>query len=383
MTDSDFSIDEQVEAHLRRTLSEVALTTPFAITQARSELHRTNHRVLTMAAGVLLVAGAVGLVVIAEQVDEPSQVLDVTDSDPVPTPAEASNQAGGRLLSTPVRSDVQPIITIERTDWRVASSESGAAAESTPSTGCPGCGARRLVLNGGGSNFGGPLFTAWTLDAVYDLARLDQLVMVGAVEGRANVSPPSTPVVQMRVTIGWSIDANRTAFVDASRMTPEQALELAAQLTFEGDIPALATPPVGFEKIGQSDASFGEQRVVRLTDGKRSLDVFATNEGVHGLLNWRNPFAHLFLNVTRSRIVDGAVVLVDVDDAPDRIGGYWVAGGWGYRADGAGFGSESEFLDVLGDLRLTDVPNTNQEEAMPLTYEQFDSVTGWKTQDDT
>jgi hypothetical protein len=57
-------------------------------------------------------------------------------------------------------------------------------------------------------------------------------------------------------------------------------------------------------------------------------------------------------------VVDGVTVVVDrppTDEQPIvAMDANWVAGGWGYKAVGHLFASQDEFLQVLGELNLTD-----------------------------
>lgn len=341
--------------------------------------HRWVRPVSVAAAIALVAAGLAGLVHLRARTGSPPS--------PVASVPGPLDPVGGSLLTTPVPSDVQPLVSMARPGWTVDGfSGFQPVAPRGPSATCPGCGAQRLVLAADGPQPGGALFTAWTIAADYDLDRLDTPVSIGAVGGRANSRGSGTPTAENRMTIAWPLGPGRTAFVDATGMSDAQVIELATSLTFDADVPVMPARPPGFHLVDAPAAATAVEAFVSLTDGRHGIELIATNAGVSGLLDWRYPGGHLMYRATQPRQVDGAAVAVDLPPAGERPivaqDVYWVAGGWGYTAVGHLFDSEADFLAALADLRLTDHATFSATTAdlAPYPLDGFTSPTGWTSE---
>jgi hypothetical protein len=339
------------------------------------------------AAAVIVVAGIVGVFSVRSGLESPTGDSSPTQSAellPDATVQAPLDPATGALLTTPVPADVEPLVSIARLGWTIGSTTGfQPAPPPAASTACPGCGVTRLVLAADGPLFSGPLFTAWTIDADYDLNQLDSPVTIGAIPGRANSRPDGTPTALNRMTVAWPLGPGRTAFVDASGLPNEQVVEMAASLTFESTIPAMPARPAGFHEIDAPVPGTTTQISLNLTDGRSSIELYATNAGLQGLLDWRAP-GHVLFRELKPHVLDGATIAFDAHPAPERpivaLDAYWVVGGWGYLVVGHTFDSEAEFFDVLSDLQLTDAITFAAATADAQTIPQFEgmsSSTGW------
>lgn len=372
----NYEENDQLEAHLRRTLVEVARTTPRVITPSATRLRLSSQRALAVAASLLVLSGLGGLVVVTQRSGETSPNGTASSEVVPPSDLAVDDPSSDSLLEAPVPGDVTPGIAIDTPGWEISPTPDMAPrATSTPSTDCPGCGADRVVFEADGPSLSGALFTTWTVDATYNADLYDQRVLIGDIEGTARTRSAATPTAQNRVTIAWPISDDQTRFVDAVGLTLDDAVAIA-----EASIPLLDTPS-GFQRVDPPSPAPSATFVVTLTDGDRAISVFADNAGLTGLLDWRNPFPHLLLNETQPVTVDGVVLAVEIPDDADqvdgRIGAYWVAGDWGYRVTGSGFDSQEQFTEILADLRLTDTTITSEVFIMPDTFDDFDLSTGW------
>ncbi|HWL41539.1 MAG TPA: hypothetical protein VNQ73_01250 [Ilumatobacter sp.] len=348
---------------------------------------RSRSRLLsTAAATVLIVAGVAGVFYLRSGLESPAG--DGTASAPPieSDPGRAVDPTNGPLLATPVPADVQPLVSVDRPGWTIAAfSGFQPVTAQRPSTECPGCGATRLILAADGAPVGGALFTAWTLGADHDPDQLDTPVTVGTIPGRAASRASGTPTAQNRMTIAWPVGPGRTAFVDASGLSNAQVIEMAAALTFESEVPAMPARPPGFHLVEPPTPGTVVEVVLNVTDGPRSIELYATNGGLHGLIDWRNPSGHLMFRELQPRVVDGVTVVVDQPPAGEQpivaLDADWIAGGWGYKAVGHMFDSQDEFLEVLGDLRLTDHATFSAATAglTPFTIEGV-TPTAWQSE---
>jgi len=339
------------------------------------------------AATVLIVAGIAGVFYVRSGMESPASegTASAPPSELVPIPPV--DPTDGPLLATPVPPDVQPLVSMSRPGWTIAGfSGFQPVTAQRPSARCPGCGATRLVLTADGSQFGGALFTAWTLEAYYDLDQLDTPVAIGAIPGRATSRGTGTPAAQSRMTIAWPLGPGRTAFVDASGLSDAQVIEMATALTFDSEIPVMPARPPGFQQIDTPGPSSVVEVHVNLTDGPRSVELYATNAGMHGLVDWRNPAGHLMFREMHPVVVDGVTVVVDLPPADEQpivaMDADWITGGWGYKAVGYMFDSQAEFLEVLSELHLTDHATFAEATSglTPFALNGFSSPTGWTSE---
>lgn len=372
-------IDPRLEERLRTTLQAVARTTPRSIAPYRRAPRPRRGRAALVAAAVVAVAGVAASLAVARHRDQagPGSGAGVATS-----PATSQAAVSGSLLATPLAHDVRPYVTLDQPGWRAVNLPAGFGWSGHPTAGCPGCTASRLVLVSGTDALGGAVFTAWIVDAVYDVTQLDTPVAIGAIDGRANVRAAPAGVAQNRVTLAWPLADGRTAFVDATGMPTDQVVEIAAALHVDEPVPTVDPLPAGWRSVPAGGAASVALRVDAFTDDRgRSMQIVATNQGIHGLLDWAASFEHLMVNPASTVEAGGTTVLADHAAwwPAGRFGAYWIAGDWGYRAVGAGFASQAEFLDALASLQLTSSTDPGPGLFVtPMTqYEGFSYATGW------
>jgi hypothetical protein len=171
----------------------------------------------------------------------------------------------------------------------------------------------------------------------------------------------------------WPLSPGRTAFVDAAGFTNDEVFAMAASLSFESAVPAMADPPAGFSvKPAPRDPGPTTQQVIMgFTHGDVNLEIIATSSGLQGLIDWKSIAPNPMTSWV-PREIDGVTVAFDHSDPtpPPRLLGLsatWVAGGWGYMVLGNVFTSEAEFLDVVASLQLTDTARFAAATAGKLT----------------
>ena len=329
---------------------------------------RPPHRTLGVAAALITVAGlgAALILTLNRGGDDSAPVATDVPTTTVSAPADPAQRS---LLSAPVPPGVQPMMVVDLEGWRVESySAPRTIASAVPSATCAGCGASRLIIAADGPLFSGPVFTAWAINDDYDVNEFDWPVTIGATAGRFIGSQDgSIPASQNRVRAVWPLGPGRTAFVDANGFTNEQVFEMAATLTFDSAVPAMAQLPAGFSDVSTSSgAGFTEQFYNRfergttevLGNGSPVIELIVSNGGIQGLLDWRNP-GGLFGSWGEARTIDGVTVILDREPDPNEppiltISATWVVGDWNYTAIGHVFETEAEFLSAIASLKLTD-----------------------------
>lgn len=324
---------------------------------------------MLIAASLVAVAGVGAALALtvgrSEDLDAPTAII-----APTTTVARQVESANGSLLTTLVPSGTQPLMVVDRPGWAMSAYAGPSPAyQAGPSATCAGCGVTRLIVAADGPLLAGPVFTAWTLDDSYDITEFDSPVTIGSTEGRFIGSPDgSVPATANRVRVVWPIGPGRTAFVDASGFTNEQVFAMAATLTFESTVPTMPNPPAGFSVVATPEGARLTTQIYNqftrntpdLTGyGTPEIELIVTDGGPQGLLDWRNP-GGLFGTWGEPHQIDGVTVLVD-RGTPDRpeppiitISATWVVDDWVYTAIGHVFDTETDFLDAVASLRLTD-----------------------------
>jgi len=350
---------------------------------------RREHRWVAAAAAMVLVVG--GLAGVATLRDRSSQVTlqDPSAQSPVvhttslvPTVVEPES---GSALTTPVPSDVQALVVSSLPGWRVDATSGFLPVTAVPSTECPGCGADRLILVGDGG-LSGPVFTAWSVDVPVAMDDFGHVAMVGSFEGWATSSPVGTPLSEMRVTAAWRLGDGPgalTAFVEAKGLSEAQVLEWAALLSWQYRVPTMTVRPAGFTVVDAPTASAVEVGSVLVSSERATIELYAINTGVHGLVDWRS-IGQLLRWTSEPRVVDGVDVALDppepVDERPiTTISATWISGGWAYVAIGHIFDSEAEFLDAVRALQITN-PSTYAAataDAADYYLSEWVITTGW------
>ncbi|MCU1361436.1 MAG: hypothetical protein JWN99_2725 [Ilumatobacteraceae bacterium] len=325
-----------------------------------------RHRALGVAAGLLVVAG-IGAAMISRS-DQPQAAVTIPGTAPgaasvavapAVVPAETASDS---LLTSAVPSDVQPLIGFDQPGW-VIEAYSGLVPvpDATATATCAGCGVTRLIVAPDGPLFSGPIFTAWTIDDDYDLSEFDWPVTIGTTPGRfIGSADGSTPAAQNQVRVVWPLGPGRTAFVDAAGFTNDQVFAMAASLTFDVGVPTMASPPAGLS-VRPTPRNTGQttQMYMKFVNDEWNVEVYATNAGLQGLLDWRSPGGGSPIKEPWvGRSIAGTTVSFDLDSGePPRItslSATWVAGGWGYVVIGHVFHSQDEFADMVATMRLTD-----------------------------
>ena len=194
-------------------------------------------------------------------------------------------------------------------------------------------------------------------------------------------------MADVRVTVAWRLGDGPgalTALVDAKGVSEEQVLEWAGLLSWEETVPALPVRPAGFTVADEPTAAPVEiGTYLTSADGRSTIELYAVNTGVHGLVDWRS-LGPLIRWTSEQRTVDGVDVALDPPDPADKqpittISASWVAGGWGYVAVGHVFGDEAGFLDAVRSLRLADPATYAAAAADASEYflPEWATTTGW------
>lgn len=313
---------------------------------------RPQHRWLAVAASIVLLAGGIaGVAALGES---------STGQTPASEQPTIAVLESGSALTTPVPADLQALVLPTTPGWRVEATSGFAPVTAEPSRECPGCGTDRLVLVDE-HGVAGAVFTAWSVDGSTDIDAFDHPVTVGAVGGRATSSPQGTSLADTRVTVAWPLGDGpgaSTAFVDAKGFSEEQVLEWASLLQWEGATPSLAVRPAGFTVVDAPSAAPVDVYTA-FTDGRRVVELYAVNTGVHGLAADWGSIGQLLHWSTEPRIVDGVELAFDPPESSEErpiltTTAIWIAGDWGFAAIGHVFDSEEDFIDVVRSLRLTD-----------------------------
>jgi hypothetical protein len=146
----------------------------------------------------------------------------------------------------------------------------------------------------------------------------------------------------------WPLDDGHVARVNSVRLTVDEAVALANQLTLvDGSL--TMTPPDGYRTL--DTPSGGDRRYVgyRWANGKAELELNAENRGVASLLG------RLAGEVRTTRVVnDTEVAYRPLPDQPGQYRVDWQAGDWSYYVIASGYADEDTFLVALSSLTLTD-----------------------------
>lgn len=326
---------------------------------------RTRRRWLGVAAAsVIAVTGGLGFVALRpdDAAVGSTTVASVAVTEPPVTSAAVVDTTSGPLLSTPVPSEVRPMLTVGQPGWTVDGWSGFTIMQPTAaSASCAGCGVTRLVVAADGPMFSGAIFTAWAIDDDYEISEFDWPIDIGATAGRfIGSADGSTAAAENQVRVVWPLGPGRTAFVEAVGLANEQVFAMAASVNFDGGVPTMTSPPPGFSVRPTPPAEgASEQFYMSLTNGRSVLEVIATNHGLQGLLDWQSLAGSPMRWSWTPRSIGGTTIAFDPPDAPDErpivsVSSTWVAGGWGYTVIGHIFDSEAEFLDTVAQLQLTD-----------------------------
>jgi hypothetical protein len=332
---------------------------------AFDELHHYGHsgpsRMVPLTAAAAVVAiGVGGLVAItarndgsATQPAAPPAASQPAPSESQPAPASAS----GPLLSTPLDATSAPFVVLDQPGWpltaafgQVSSPLSGGFEGST-------------VLIGDGPMYDAPLFAATVVETVgadtttqvtvpsaSTLLEMGDPIEVAGTTGSIEVTETDEdsgldgPVVVMF----WPLDDGHVARVNSVRLTVDEAVAMANQLSLVDGSLTMTTPD-GYRTLDTPLG--GDRRYVsyRWANGGAELELNAENRGVSSLLG------RLAGEVRTTRVVIGTEVAYRPQ--PTRPGEYWVdwqTGDWSYYVIASGFPDEDGFFAALSSLTLTD-----------------------------
>lgn len=362
---------EEVIPRLRRAPEHAAASSPAVLVDVAMRRDRvrssTRRRHVAVAAAAVLTVGTGALWATARG------RTPVASTAPAVTAAAASTAgpaaAGAGPADSPLVAalgfDTQPLVVADGWAYDGASPLQPVSAN-PPSATCPGCGTDRLVVAADGALFDGPILTAWIADVPYAPETMDWPVRIGGIAGRFMGAPDgSLGPWDSKVTVMWPVGPDRTAYVEAIGLSNDQVFAMAAALDVSGDKPAIV-PPAGFHVVEaplRSGASYRYGTMDNVAGRQtsptyRTLQVYATNAGLQGLVDWRLPTGRLLMEGWTPRVIDGTTVAFDDRTAdPESAGNasaIWVAGDWAYVVIGQRFTSGDEFVAAVEALRLGD-----------------------------
>ena len=262
---------------------------------------------------------------------------------------QSAPTTSGPLLGGNLQLDDTPLVLIDDGGWTVSYLTGNLAR----SAGNGGYFSPVLVLIGDGPQFDSPWFQAFTLkdQPTYGGAS-GTPASVGGLPGRIEVRQQDTdtkldgPIV----TLTWPLPDGRRASVAASRLTPEEVISMATQLTFAGPTPQLPTQP-GFTQAAGASPVMSKYFEYRYDNGNQSLQLDGADRGISGLSSVMTS------EVRTTRLVNGVQVAYrPLPGDPGRYWADWVSGDWYYYVDATGFASEAAFLATLGKLKVVQQP---------------------------
>ncbi len=263
----------------------------------------------------------------------------------------------GQLLSAALTADAVPLVVPGGSGWELTNAF--ATNGPTLTGGFEGA----TVIVGDGPTFDSPLFAATVVDAssepggtpvsvpiIETLLSQGEPVQVAGTTGAVTVTETDgdTGLAGPIVTMFWPLEANQYARVNAVRLTVDEVVVLADQLTLvEGrltmnvpsDYRALAVPAPGDRRNIE----------YKFASGGRTLELNGENRGVASLLG------RLAGEVRTTRVIDEVEVAYrPLPEAPGEYWADWQTGDWSFYVIASGFASEEEFLSALASLTLTD-----------------------------
>jgi hypothetical protein len=338
--------------------------TPPAFNELRNYGSSTPLRGVPVAAAAAVVAiGVGGLVAIdapndgsATRPTAPPVASQPAPSDPQPAPAPTT----GPLLSTPLDATSAPFVVLDQPDWQLT----GAYAQ----VGAPVTGGFEgsTVFIGDGPLYDAPLFAATvvatagpadeteaTVPSASSLLEQGEPIEVAGTTGSVTVTETDDgsgldgPVL----LLFWPLDDGRAARVNSVRLTIDEAVAMANQLTLVDGSLTMA-PPDGYRAFDTPTGGDRRYLSYRFANGDAELELNAENRGVASLLG------RIVGEVRTTRVVNGTEV--GYRPQTDRPGEYWVdwqAGDWSYYVIASGFPDEDAFFAALSALTLTDPAN--------------------------
>ncbi len=339
-------LDRQDQGHEHRHQDNEPAASPLVLTVIGSEPtdHRRRRGALVRVA-IGLAAAIVGLLVVPNWTRNDNPAADAPSTDPISAVVDAAPAPTGALLRTAFPVDQTPLVLTSQPDWTLSYVHSN---EDMPGgemwTG-------RTVLVGDGPRYDSPWFAVITRPAdQYDLSAIGAPVMVGAIQGRIEITDAdsTTHLVGPTISVIWPIPGDRIAYAMTVRMSKEQALEMAAAVTIV-DGTASIEPTDGFTRLQSSQPDTWRLFEYQYTSGNKRLQLNGSNLGVDGL------FSRIGSEVRTTRTIDD--VEIAYRPLPDSPGTYWAdwqVGEWSYYSMAEGLASEDEFLALLSSMQIVD-----------------------------
>jgi hypothetical protein len=336
-----------------------ATPTPPAFAELHHYGRNSPSRLVPLTAAAAVVAiGVGGLVAITARNDNsptqptaPPAASEPADSQPAPA------SASGPVLSTPLAATSAPFVVLDQPGWQLT--------DAFGQVGVPLSGGFEgsTVLVGDGPLYDAPLFAATvvetagadtttqvTVPSASSLLEMGEPIEVAGTTGSVTVTETDEdsgldgPVVVMF----WPLDDGHVARVNSVRLTVDDAVAMANQLTLvDGSL--TMTPPDGYRTL--DTPSGGDRRYFsyHFANGNLRLELIGQNRGVASLLS------RIAGDVRTTRVVNGTEVAYRPQ--PTRPGEYWVdwqAGDWSYYVIASGFTDDDTFFAALSSLTLTD-----------------------------
>jgi hypothetical protein len=352
-------LDDKIR-NLLGQLDQVTPTPPEFAELARYGRPAPSRLVPLAAAAAVVAIGVGGLVAVNArnegsdtQPPAPPAASQPAPSDTQPAPSSAS----GPVLSTPLDAASAPFVVLDQPGWQLT------AAFAQVGSPLYGGFEGSTVLIGAGPLYDAPLFAATVVETVgsadatqvtvpsaSSLLEMGEPIEVAGTTGSVTVieTDGDSGLAGPVVVLFWPLDDGHVARVNSVRLTVDEAVAMANQLSLVDGSLTMAAPD-GYRTLDTPTG--GERRYVsyRFANGDAELELNGENRGVASLLE------RLAGEVRTTRVVNG--IEVAYRPQPDRPGDYWVdwqAGDWSYYVIAAGFPDEDTFFAALSSLALVD-----------------------------
>lgn|GEM_PF-6047063 len=279
------------------------------------------------------------------------------------TPAAAGHSAAaitptGPLLTTRLPAISDPLILPSQPGWAMTNAF---AAQMLPNDQF----SRAVALVGDGPTYDAPLFaasvakteisespnaTTATIPTIDALFAEGQPVQVAGTTGAVFVThvDDNSGIAGPMVSLLWKLDAGHHAVVNGVRLSPDQVVAMANQLTYDGTTLTMAAPE-GFRSLPLTAAPADWRHLSYVfTQGDKRFEVVGDNGGMSSLIGT------IAAEVRTTRVIDGVETAVRVDKAGGHIRISWLSGEWSFYAMADGFANVDDVAQTLGSLTLVD-----------------------------
>jgi hypothetical protein len=314
-----------------------------AVREVRTLTYRWVRPALGLAAVVVLI---VALVAVSTRHDPGTETPGGGSTSSVPQLNVTTDP--GPLMTTSFTPDQAPLVLIDQPSWVIT------YVHGTDDLPLGDLSTDRLILVGDGPRYDAPSFQAWSVTPPqgYDLTSYGQPVSIGSISARIDerATDPDTGLAGPVISLAWELGDGRLANIIAVRIPRESLLGMAAALDFSSTTPTMPPTP-GFTKVDITAPPTWLTFEYQYAQGKQTVQLDGANFGVLSLLS------NMGGEVRTTRTVDGTeIAFRPLPNEPGRYRADWQLGQWAYYVDAQGFGSEDEFLAILGKLMVT-TPN--------------------------